>query len=102
MLLADDLGFHYLPLQMFHDPRACLLVGDHDLEARDDLCKRDGAVCFPYLEVFGGVDEDDEVLLVALVEHLVLLSISARHLGWWGGGLRYLKVCKGVVLLSRD
>lgn len=59
--------------------RCCLLVGHHDLEARNDLGKRGAAVCPPLCQIFGGVDEDDEVLLSPLVEDLVLLSVSLRH-----------------------
>jgi hypothetical protein len=56
-----------------------LLVGDEDLEAADNLCKRDARVLFPVLDGLGAVDEDDEILGLALVVDLGLGSITASH-----------------------
>lgn len=57
----------------------CLLVGDEDLERGNEVSKRDAPVAEPLLEVFGIVDEDDEVVLLALVVDLGLGSFAASH-----------------------
>lgn len=53
------------------------LVGDEDLPAVHDLCQRDGAVLLPVLDGLLGVDEDDKVVLLALVVDLGLNSLAA-------------------------
>ena len=40
---------------------------DHDLESADDLGERDAGVVLPLLDIVGGLDEDDEVLILAFV-----------------------------------
>ena len=55
------------------------LVGHEDLEAIDDLGKRDGPVLLPALHGFNVVNKDDKVFVLALVVHLSLLGVSARH-----------------------
>lgn len=54
---------------------------DHDLEGVDDLSQRDARIVLPFLDIGGGLDEDDEVISVALVVDLGDLSVSARHDG---------------------
>lgn len=58
-----------------------LLVGDEDLPAIHDLRKRNRFVLLPVLDGLVRVDEDDEVILLALVVDLSLLRGSARHCG---------------------
>jgi hypothetical protein len=74
----------------------CLLVGDEDLEAVNDLGKRDTLVLLPVLNGLSALGEDNEVVVVALVVNSDLGSVSA-HLGmclgglcWFGGGLLVL------------
>ena len=55
-------------------------MADHDLEARDHLSKWDRSILLPRLNVLDRVNEDDEVLLLALVEYFDLLNVSTRHL----------------------
>ena len=43
---------------------------DHDLEPRNDLRKRNGSITLPCFQVPLRVDEDDEVLFLALEEDL--------------------------------
>jgi hypothetical protein len=56
-----------------------LLVGDEDLERADDLGERDGLVGLPVLCRLYIIDEDDEVLVLALVVDLGLLSFASGH-----------------------
>jgi hypothetical protein len=59
-------------------------VGDEDLEAVDDLSERHALVLLPLLNGFGALDEDNEVLALALVVALGLGGVSA-HVGCVGG-----------------
>jgi hypothetical protein len=54
-------------------------VGDEDLERADDLCERDGLVGLPVLCRLHVINEDDEVLILALVVDLGLLCFTASH-----------------------
>ena len=56
-----------------------LLVGDEDLECADDLGERDALVGLPILCRLCIVDEDDEVLVLALVVDLGLLTFASGH-----------------------
>jgi hypothetical protein len=56
-----------------------LLVGDEDLERADDLCQRDGFIGLPVLCRLCIIDEDDEILVLALVVDLGLLCFTASH-----------------------
>jgi hypothetical protein len=56
-----------------------LLVGLEDLEGRDEVREGNAAVREPLLVGFGVVNEDDEVVLGALVVHLGLGSLALRH-----------------------
>lgn len=56
-----------------------LLVGDEDLESLDDLCERNTLVGLPVLKRLGILNEDNEVILLALVVDLGFLGVSARH-----------------------
>lgn len=56
-----------------------LLVSDQDLEAADDLCKRNAGVILPVLNSLRAVNEDDKVLGLALVVDLGLSSVTASH-----------------------
>jgi len=86
-------------------------VGDEDLERADDLGERDGLVGLPVLCRLYIIDEDDEVLVLALVVDLGLLSFASGHdcdmkcrvrgsvwfgLKGFGFCLRYLKIEKAV------
>jgi hypothetical protein len=62
--------------------QAVLLVSNEDLEAADDLGERNAGVALPVLDSLGAVDEDNEVLSLALVVDLVLHSIAASHFEW--------------------
>lgn len=59
-----------------------LLVRHEDLPAADDGCKGDRLVLLPVLHSLSRVDEDDEVVTLALVVDLALGFVSARHCGW--------------------
>jgi len=63
-----------------------LLVGNEDLEAVDNLCERNALVLLPLLNGLGALDEDNEVLALALVVALGLGGVSA-HVGCVGGWL---------------
>ena len=54
-------------------------MGNEDLEGTDDLCERDALVILPLLESLGVIDEDNEVVLLALVVDLGGLCFSLRH-----------------------
>ena len=56
-------------------------MSDKNLEAADDLRQRDRSIILPLLDCLHVVDEDDKVVLLALVVHLRLVSVSARHDG---------------------
>lgn len=56
-----------------------LLVGNKDLESLDDLGKRNALVALPVAGGLEVVDKDDEVLVLALVVDLGLLSLAASH-----------------------
>ena len=56
-----------------------LLVRNEDLEGADDLGERDALVALPLLEGLCVVDEDDEVVLLALEVDLGLLCFAASH-----------------------
>lgn len=61
-------------------------MGDEDLEAVDDLGEGHALVLLPLLHGLGALDEDDEVLALALVVALGLGGVSA-HVGCCGGWL---------------
>lgn len=50
-----------------------------DLPAIDDLCEGHAGVLLPVLDGLGALDEDDEVVAVALEVDLDLLSVSAAR-----------------------
>lgn len=50
-----------------------------DLEGTNEVCERNALVLLPLLKRLGVVDEDDEVVLLALVVDLGLLCFSLRH-----------------------
>lgn len=50
-----------------------LLVGDKDLEGADNLCQWDGLVRLPVMSSLCIVNEDNEVLLLALEVDLDLV-----------------------------
>jgi len=56
-----------------------LLVGDKDLESADNLCQWDGLVGLPALCSLCIVNEDDEVVLLALEVDLDLVCFSTSH-----------------------
>lgn len=60
-------------------------MGDKDLPAADDLSERNALVVLPVLDGLDVVDEDDEVLLLALVVDLGLGVVAASHCvgGMW-------------------
>lgn len=55
-----------------------LLVGDEDLPSADDLSKRYALVALPLLDSIGTVDEDDKIVLLALVVDLGLSSVASH------------------------
>lgn len=61
-----------------------LLVGNEDLEAVDNLSKRDALVLLPVLDCLAALNEDDEVLALALVVAPDLSRVSA-HVDCVGG-----------------
>jgi hypothetical protein len=54
-------------------------VRNKDLEGADNLCKWDRLISLPVLGRLDIVDEDDEVLVLALEVDLDLLYVSASH-----------------------
>lgn len=61
-----------------------ILVGDEDLESADDLSKRNRFVGLPLLCRLHILNEDDEVLVLALVVDLGLWYFSTSHdCGFW-------------------
>lgn len=56
-----------------------LLVCNEDLEGGDEVAHRNRLVTLPLLEVGNIVNEDDEVVLLALVVDLGLRSLSLDH-----------------------
>ena len=56
-----------------------LLVCDEDLEGRDEVRHGDGLVTLPLLVVGDIINEDEEVVLLALVVDLDLRSFSLDH-----------------------
>lgn len=58
---------------------AFLLVSDKDLEPRDYMSQRDGAVAFPFLYRLDVINVYYKILLFALIVDLRLGSVSARH-----------------------
>ena len=61
--------------------RVDLLVGDEDLVGRDKMGHRNGLVALPLLESLNVVDENEEVLVVALVVDLGCGSCALDHVG---------------------
>lgn len=62
-------------------------MGDEDLEAVDDLCKRDAAVLPPVEDGLAALCKANEVVVVALVVDSDLGSVAAHVdgcLGWVG------------------
>lgn len=59
--------------------RSNSLVGDQNLEAANDLRERNARVLLPLLYSLGAVNEDNEVLGVALVVDLGLSSVATSH-----------------------
>ena len=57
-----------------------LLVCDEDLEAVDNLCKRNTSVTLPLLKICRRLEKDDEVFLSTLVVDLSDTCFSGRHL----------------------
>lgn len=55
------------------------LVGNQDLETADDLGKGNAGVLLPLLDSLAAVDEDNEVLGLALVVDLGLSSVATSH-----------------------
>jgi hypothetical protein len=76
-------------------------VGDEDLEAVDDLGEGHALVLLPLLHGLGALDEDDEVLALALVVALGLGGVSA-HVGCCGGWLGWVCVVLVVVNWRED
>ena len=60
-----------------------LLVGDEDLEAVNDLGKRNAPVLLPVLNSLTALSEDNEVVAVALVVDSDLGSVSAHVDACW-------------------
>lgn len=67
-------------------------MGDKDLEAVDDLGKRNAPVLLPVLDGLTALSEDNEVVVVALEVDSDLGSVSAHvDVCWRGSGV----VCCG-------
>jgi hypothetical protein len=62
-----------------HNTPGNILMSDEDLERADDLRKRNSLVVFPGIGRLDIVDEDDKVLVFALVVALDLWCFSASH-----------------------
>ena len=63
---------------------------DKDLDGGDELSKGDARVALPLLELVDVVEEDEEVVRLALVVDLALLGAAARHdveRGGWSRGV---------------
>lgn len=55
-----------------------------DLPSTQNLCQGDSAVILPFASSFDVIDEDDEVIGLALVDDLGDLFVSARHFDGYG------------------
>jgi hypothetical protein len=69
-----------------------LLVRDEDLEGRDEVRHGDALVALPLLVGLDVIDEDKEVIVLALVVDLGLSGLAASHLECLVWGLRMV-VC---------
>lgn len=67
-----------------------LLVGDEDFERAHEMSEWDALVALPLLGLCEIINEDDEILILALVVGLDLLCFSASH----------VDVCLWVFVLS--
>jgi hypothetical protein len=67
------------PRSIGSDPGQNLLVRDEDLERGHNLGQRYGLVVQPLLVVLSAVQEDEEVLILALVVNLDLSCFSTSH-----------------------
>jgi hypothetical protein len=75
------------------------LVGDKDVEAGDEVSHGDALVRQPLLVQVDIVNEDEEVVVLALEVNLGLGGLSSSHLGGCCGGLWWFVV---VVVVSRE
>lgn len=89
-------------------------MAGEDLEARHHLCQGDAAVLLPVLHRLFGVDEDDEVLVLALMVDFDLRCVASDHgdgcggcfevrgviefdmLSWWGLEVRVVEQEIGI------
>ena len=83
LLVSQPDMIHDEVLKTQHQGRSwgiCLLVGLEDLERRDEVGQRDGLIALPLLVRVHIIDEDNEVVGVALEVDLGLGGLSASHL----------------------
>jgi len=82
VLASAELAFQLALGGTVEDTVVAVLVRHEDLPAADDGCQGDGLVILPVADSLSRVDEDDEVVALALVVDLALGFVSARHCGW--------------------
>jgi len=58
-----------------------MLSGDEDLEGANNLCERDGLICLPVFGCLSIIDEDNEVIFLALEVALGGVCFSLDHNG---------------------
>jgi hypothetical protein len=73
---------------------ADLLVGDEDLERGDEVSVGDALVGLPVLESLNIVEEDDEIVSLALEVDLALLCAATSHDDCWRGVSRDWGKCR--------
>jgi len=79
VVVGSELVFQGTVGRGVQDALGAMLVGHEYLPAADDLGEGDSLVALPLLDVLGAVDEDDEVILLALIVDFGLAGVSTRH-----------------------
>ena len=67
----------------------CLLVSDENLERRDELSHGHAGIVLPLLVILKVIQEDDEIIILALEVDLNLSSFAFSHLAVLCRGSRF-------------
>jgi hypothetical protein len=79
LIARPELILQHTLARTIHLALSTVLVRGHDLEGADDLRHWDRLVGLPCLEVFGGIDEDYEIVFFAFVVDFAYFGVSAGH-----------------------